>query len=114
MKTRNELIEMIKDFDTHEIFELNNRFCDYANYFDDYIYINDEEFFDNYFTEKIEIARAVQYGDYNIHHEYVKFNGYGNLETMDFLDSDNLPDIVENIADYVVENYEDFQDLFND
>ena len=33
MKTKNELIEMIKDFDTHEIFELNNRFCDYANYF---------------------------------------------------------------------------------
>ena len=112
MKTKNEIIETIKEMNSTQIFELNNRFCDELNYYDDYCYYNEEEFFDNYFIEKMEVARAVQYGDYNFNHKYVKFDGYGNLESTDFLDWKNLPDIVENIAECVLENYEQFEDLF--
>ena len=47
----------------------------------DYHY-NDEEFFNVYFEDRpMEVARAVQYGDYNYCDEYVHFNGLGNLES---------------------------------
>jgi hypothetical protein len=44
---------------------------------------NDEEFFETYFSDRpMEAVRAAQYGDYNYSDEYVRFNGYGNLESL--------------------------------
>lgn len=44
--------------------------------------LNDEDFFNAYFENKPEEAvRAAFYGDYRYMDEYVKFNGYGNLES---------------------------------
>ena len=43
----------------------------------------DDDFFDNYIESKQEAARAVFFG--NIHNwmdEYIRFNGYGNLESL--------------------------------
>lgn len=43
---------------------------------------NDEEFFSVYFEGRpMEAVRAVSFGDYKYNDAYVKFNGYGNLET---------------------------------
>lgn len=42
---------------------------------------NDEDFFENYFRTKDEVARAICYGDYNYTDEYVRINAYGNLES---------------------------------
>lgn len=43
---------------------------------------NDEEFFDGWFHNKpMEAVRASYYGDYNYNDPYVHFNGYGNLES---------------------------------
>lgn len=112
MKAKNEIIDAIKEMNSEQIFELNNKFCEIEKYDNDYYYINDDYFLNEMFTEKIDVARAVQYGDYNIHHEFVKFDGYGNLESTDFLDWEDLPDTLENIAECIVENYEDFESLF--
>ena len=114
MKTREQIKDAIKMMTDNDIMELNNIFCELENYIDNYIYINDDEFFNLFFQERIDIARAVQYGDYNISHEYVKFNGYGNLETMGYLDLNDLADTVDNIADSVEENWENYKHLFND
>lgn len=44
---------------------------------------NDEEFFDMYFEGKpAEAVRAAYYGNYNYMDEYVRFNSYGNLESL--------------------------------
>lgn len=112
--TREQITDAIKVMTDLDIMELNNIFCDIANYGDLYIYTNDEYFFQDYFNSGIEIARAVQYGDYNINHEYVRFNGYGNLESMDFLDLNDLVDSVDNIVDSVEENWNDYKHLFKD
>jgi hypothetical protein len=43
----------------------------------------DDDFFDNYFESKIEIARATFFGDIqNWNDDYIRFNGYGNLESL--------------------------------
>jgi hypothetical protein len=46
-------------------------------------HIFDEEFFDVYFSEKMEIARAVFFGNIESwSDDYIRFNGYGNLESL--------------------------------
>ena len=44
------------------------------------IWENDGEFFHTFFdSNPMEVARAIQYGNYNYHDDYVTFDGYGNL-----------------------------------
>ena len=45
---------------------------------------NDEDFFNTFFSDNpMEVARATFYGDYKYCDPYVRFNGYGNLESFD-------------------------------
>lgn len=45
-------------------------------------YYNDEDFFNIYFgINTIDAVRAVCFGDYNYSDDFVRFNGYGNLES---------------------------------
>lgn len=66
---------------------------------------NDEYFFDCNFNNKLELARAICYGDYNYNDDYVKINSLGNVvsysesEMVEEL-KDNIEDIVENLIEY--------------
>ena len=52
----------------------------------------------------MEVARAIYYGDYNYNDEYIKFNGYGNLKTLDRYDyEDSLEENIEEIIDCLIE-----------
>lgn len=68
------------------------------------VWENDEEFFDTFFEGKpLEAVRAAQYGDYNYTDDYVKFNGYGNLESLDEWQYDNLLlDHIDEVVDYII------------
>ena len=45
---------------------------------------NDEDFFNTFFyNNPSEAVRSAYYGDYSYCDKYVKFNGYGNLESAD-------------------------------
>ena len=111
--TKLEVIEFIKMMNSAEILELNNLFCELANYHDNHIYYLDEEFFEEIFCgSKDELARSIFYGDFSYSHDYVFFNGYGNLETKSYLDYNNLPDFVDNIAQYIIDNFSDFEQIF--
>ena len=45
---------------------------------------NDEEFFNTFFyNNPTEAVRSAYYGDYNYCDDYVKFDGYGNLKSVD-------------------------------
>ena len=115
IKTRDELIQdlmiEIKEMDSSEIFDLNNRFCDSANYSCDQLFMNDDEFFEIFFSKSIDAVRAVHFGDYNWSHDYVMFDGYGNLQSYSYLDYNNLPDMPLNIAEYISDNFHEFSDL---
>ena len=68
-------------------------------------WVNDEDFFECCFENKIEVARAICYGDYNYTDDYVRFNGYGNLESFSEYDmieelKDDIDEIIENLIEY--------------
>lgn len=68
---------------------------------DDWIYNNDEYFFEENFTKPIDAVRAVAFGDYRHGDTYVKFNGYANLDSFDSV-SDHVD--FDSLAVYVWEN----------
>lgn len=115
-KTKIEaIINTINEMDSQELVELNNTYCQSANYSDSEIYLNDEEFFEVFFNGKVlEAVRAVSYGDYNYSHEWVKFNGYGNLESFNYMEAKDLVEAVSTMAEYIADNEEDFEGIFND
>ena len=71
------------------------------------VWENDEEFFNTFFADKPEeLARAIYYGDFNYNDEYVKFNGYGNLESFseygyEKLLKENIEEIIKCLIEYV-------------
>ena len=86
------------------------------------VYNNDDEFFDMFFEGKpAELARAIYYGDFNYNDEYIKFNGYGNLETFSKYDyeellEENIEEITENLieyAEYISIGNEELDDLLS-
>lgn len=99
-------IEYLNSLDNNELVNIHNEYCQSAGYGDDEIYTNDEEFFNTFFSGKvIEAVRAVSYGEFNFSDEFVKFNGYGNLESFnrpeDHVDINAIAaDILENPHNY--------------
>ena len=103
----NEIKELLlNDMDTLRdvVRELDgwNGCLDYLN-----VYNNDEEFFDIFFANNpAEVARAIHYGDFNYNDEYIKFNGYGNLETLSEYDyeellKENVEEVIDCLIKYV-------------
>lgn len=68
---------------------------------------NDEEFFNTYFyNDPMGAIRATQYGEYNYTDEFVKFNGYGNLDSAsESYVTEEMQDSINEIIDQVIENY---------
>ena len=76
---------------------------------------NDEEFFDTYFNNNpMEAVRATYYGNYNYNDDYVRFNGYGNLESFDeYAKNEEIKDNIDDIVDNLIEYY-DFIEIYNE
>lgn len=114
VKNTAEIIDAIDQMTSEEIMTLNNLFCESAHYYDDEFYYNDEETLQMLFsTDILRAIQATQYGNYNYHHEFMQFNGYGNLNSFERLTPDNLPDTLENVAQYIFDNQHDFVDIFD-
>ena len=100
-KTKDAVIEYLEGLSDSELLTAHRQMCENQNRCDDEIYDNDEEFFETYFSGKVnEAVRAVCYGDYEYQHDYVRFNGYANLESTNYLsDFIDLPDLADDILD---------------
>ena len=66
---------------------------------------NDGYFFDCVFENKLDVARAICYGDYNYNDDYVKINSLGNVVSYSEYDmieeiKDSINEIVENLIEY--------------
>ena len=107
------IIETINAMDASELIQLNNEYCMSINAPDSEIYTNDEEFFITFFSDSpMRLAQAICYGDYHYYHEFVRFNGYGNLETFQNMTTDQLCELVPTMAEYIAENFYEFEYLF--
>ena len=110
------ILSQINEFTESQLIELNNTYCQSAGYYDNEIYCNDEDFFSTFYPnpgDGLKVAQAIFYGDYNYSHDYVKFNGYGNLESINYFEVRDLCELPDVIADYISENFSDFEHLFN-
>lgn len=71
------------------------------------VYDNDEDFFETFFNGKpMEAVRAAHFGDYSYAATYVRFNGYGNLETLDDYQYEReLKEQIDEIVAALLENF---------
>lgn len=64
---------------------------------------NDRDFFDTFYSgEPMEVARAVQFGEYNFMDDYVAINDYGNL--VSYSDYE-LEELLEDYKEEIIESY---------
>lgn len=82
----NEIIKpyLIRDLDKYELVELYNEYLEDVHYYDDHIYIFDEDFFTTYFNNNpYEAVRSAHFGNIESwNDDFIRFNGYGNLESL--------------------------------
>ena len=77
---------------------------DYLEYYE-----NNEEFFDTFFyNNPMEAVRSSFYGDYNYCDEFVKFDGYGNLKSVDDYELEKeYKYYIDDITKSLLEHYEE-------
>lgn len=59
-----------------------NEHLENQGYYDDLIYSFDEDTVNEMFSNPWEALRSSHFGDINFTHDYFRFNGYGNIETL--------------------------------
>lgn len=111
--------EMIDDLDNDEKLDLYNQYCENNNDYDSMLYKNNDKFLKYIFDNNLKIiisglAKAIAYGDYKYSDEYVKVNGYGDLQSYYNLNEalkDNFVD--SELIDFITENKNiDFENLY--
>lgn len=95
----NQVIEQLKQDDSI----LMQAYCEYSaeNGYDS-VYDNDEDSINMMFDNTHDALRAAFYGDYNPSHAYFTFNGYGNLQSFEYLDSDISPIDISELAQWLI------------
>ena len=95
------------EVDDEDLVNLVNEINGYNGNFDSLTwYPFDEEFFENFFSDPMEAARATFFGDiHNWNDELIRFDSYGNLESSSY-GSAALECIgyADEIADEIIEN----------
>ena len=70
---------------------------------------NDDDFFNTFFfNNPMEAIRSSYYGDYNYCDKYVRFNGYGNLESFNDYDLEKEYKVyIDEITDSFLQHYQE-------
>ena len=99
-KKRQKLVDYINSMKTDEIVELHNSYCEAAGYEDDRIYSMYEldELLEG--RTPTDILSMGFYGDFRPQHDFFWFNGYGNLESADYIA--DMPISAIDIANYIL------------
>ena len=97
----------VENLSKDKLVELLQYMNDYDGCFDDCVYSDMDEFDDfmwNY--SPMQIAQMIFFGDFNPNDDYFRFNGYGNLESANWLDVEaEAEDLVDDIIDQLVNYY---------
>lgn len=102
-----QVIEHFNQSATSDLIEVYNEYASNNGY--ERVYDNDALILDDMFTSHYDALRAAFYGDYSLSHAYFTFDGYGNLQSFEYLDDDNSPIDIEELAQWIVDN-----ELYND
>lgn len=104
-------VEKFNELSTSEKIAIFNEYCLEYGDSDNMLNSFDEDFFEMAFSDPMEAARATFFGDIkNWSDEYIRFNGYGNLESVSEYDvEDEIDGYLEEIFEHedVWDNYID-------
>lgn len=96
------IINIINSMETEDLIVLNNNYIDAVRAYDDQIFEMDmlDDVCDGH--DAYWLACRVYYGEFNPNDDYFKFDGYGNLES---LDDCGVREAIcaDEIADYCIE-----------
>ena len=100
MEKREKLVDYINSMKTDKIVDLHNRYCEAAGYEDDRVYSMYEldELLEG--RTPTDILSMGFYGDFHPQHDFFWFNGYGNLESADYMTY--MPIYAEDITNYIL------------
>ena len=107
MSKLDRIIECIREMTTSELVSLHNEYCNETNNYDDEII--DVDILDEICggQDATWIANRVYFGEYHPQANYIKFNGYGNFQSIfEYEISQYIDEIA--IAEYIIENHECF------
>ncbi len=90
--TEERFKELWDECSREDKFSMFKNMCAYEGC-DEEVYDFDEEFFNVFFSQNpMEASRATCFGDVHWNHPYIRFDGYGNLQSMDEYDVEELCD----------------------
>ena len=91
-----------------ELREMLSEVSSYNGGYENIVKYDSDMFWDLMDGEELErIANMIYFGDYNPHDEYVGFNGYGNIESMDAME------YYDELLSYEEEIREEYNEIFN-
>lgn len=112
MKTIEQITEILENLSDRELFSHWNDYCAEISNSDAQVFDFDDGFFDDYFSNPGEAARATFFGNVQSWADkWVIFNGYGNLETSNYL-SELIS--IGDLANYIFDNQENYEDILDD
>lgn len=115
---KEKIVECLEDMDGNQLIHVHNEYCGAVNACDDYIYSMDDLDLLCSGQGAFWIACRTAFGDFNASDDYIKFNGYGNFQTLNDY-SIRRHVYIDDIADYIVRNgdslyNDDIQDIIDE
>jgi hypothetical protein len=111
-----DIKENILNMSYSEIVTLHNEYCRNMSYYDDEIFENDPYIINEIFSDTFNALQRMYFGEYNLNDDFFKFNGYGNLQSINeynVLDYIDIKGIVLHIFEDPY-NYVDFVNFLTD
>ena len=112
--------ELVNELDSQQLNQLMTVVNDWNGYFEDQIGDQmwiDMDCFDDYLSELTpsEIASRVAFGNFDPHHDYFRFDIYGNLESAAEWDVErDILDLADEIIEQALENWDDIKNNLDD
>lgn len=108
MKTLEQITELLTRLDDDQLISCWNEYQAETNS-EQEIYDFDDDFFEIFFSNPAEAARAVYFGEIESWNDpYIQFNGYGNL-----VSTNNPIDMISiyDLANHIERNQDDYEEL---
>ena len=103
---------VINELPEDDLLEIYNELVENAGYIDDRVYNNGGSFLDEMFSSPSDAVAAVCYGEYKFTDDFVKFDGYANLQSGNYLndlvDKGMFLDLLED-SEYNINEYEEYK-----
>lgn len=111
---REEIKNLITNSISSAIVWAWNHVCQENNDYDNEVFENEETKLNEVFSNNVYAAlRSAFYGDYDYTDSFCCFDGYGDLVSFDYYDSENSPIDIEEIVDYFEKNQSELPEFFD-